>query len=290
MIITNIVGGLGNQMFQYSIAKSIAKKRKDTFKLDISFYPNQTLRKYELNFFNIEEVFATPFEIEQFKGKRTFLSKFKKKLGFEKLKNKGYFNEKALSVYDQDVFEYDENIYLDGYWQSEKYFLDIKDEICKDFSLKNPISVEANKYLKEIHTKESVSIHIRRGDYVHNSHTNSVHGVCSLDYYKNAIDYMDKNIDSAYYFIFSDDIQWCKDNFSFLANKCFIDDTKSTFDDLDLMKNCRHNIIANSTFSWWAAWLNSNNDKIVICPKNWFSNTKMQKESKDIMPQNWLKI
>ena len=289
MIITSISGGLGNQMFQYAIAKSIAKKRNDIFKMDVNFYPKQTLRKYELDFFNLKENFATNEEIEAIKGKVTFFSKLKKRLGYSN-NHKSFFQEKALSTFDKDVFEYNDNVYLDGYWQNEKYFIDIKNDIYKDFTLKNEISIEAKRYLYLIQNSKSVSIHIRRGDYIQNVHTNNVHGICAIEYYEQAVSYITKRVDSPYFYIFSDDIAWCKENFNFIENKLYIDETKSAFDDLELMKNCQHNIIANSTFSWWAAWLNENNNCIIICPKNWFANTKMQEESKDILPKAWVKI
>ena len=113
-------------------------------------------------------------------------------------------------------------------------------------------------------------MHVRRGDYVQNTHTNSVHGTCSEAYYQKAIKHIEKNIDNPNFYIFSDDIAWCKENFDFLENKFFVDDTKSAFDDMELMKNCKHNIITNSTFSWWGSWMNGGNKKIVVAPKIWF--------------------
>jgi len=258
MVTVKITGGLGNQMFQYTIAKSIAIKNNDNFSLDISFYPKQTLRKYELNFFNIEENVAKPESI---------FSKIKRKLGFAP---KEYYMEKEVAVFDKEVFNYKDNIILDGYWQNENYFKDIRAEILKDFTLKKDISKEANNYLKKIRNNNSVSLHIRRGDYL-NSGTNEVHGICDINYYKRAIKYIDIKVNNPIYYIFSDDITWCKENFDFLENKTFVDDTKSAFDDLELMKNCKHNIIANSTFSWWGAWLNENIEKIVISPTIWWS-------------------
>lgn len=287
MIITKIHGGLGNQMFQYAIAKAIAKKREDAYKVDISFYPNQTLRKYQLSFFNIKESIATLDEVNNLKGKDNLISKIRKKLKVEK---QSYYLEKIFSVYDKTVFKYKDNLYLDGYWQNEKYFLDIREDLIKEFTLKNEISDFAKKYLKKINYLDSVSIHIRRGDYIANQHTNSVHGVCNIEYYKNAIEYINNIIKNPNYFIFSDDIVWCKENFDFLKNKIFVDDTKSEFEDLELMKNCKHNIIANSTFSWWSAWLNNNDGKVIIAPKQWFSDSKMQESSGDIIPKQWIRI
>ena len=285
MIISKISGGLGNQMFQYAIAKSITHQTNDSLKLDISFYPQQTLRKYELNLFNIEEDIASNNEIQKLAGDENIWFRIKRKLGINPERPKSYFSEKETTAFDKKVFEYENNIYLDGYWQNEKYFRNIRAELLKGFTLKDDISHAAKKYLDDIENTASVSLHVRRGDYVQNTHTNSVHGICDLEYYQKAIAYISKNIDSPTFYIFSDDINWCKDNFEFLENKVYIDDTKSAFDDFELMKSCRHNIIANSTFSWWGAWLNRNKDKIVISPAIWWSKRKSH-----IAPKEWIKL
>ena len=285
MIIARISGGLGNQMFQYAIAKSVAIKNNDVFKLDISFYPKQTLRKYELNLFNIEQNLASDDECNRLRGKDNFIFKVLKKLGFEK-RPKSYYKEKEVAVFDDNVFNLKGDIYLDGYWQNENYFKVIKDEILKDFTLKQDISKEAKEYLKQIEHSNSVSLHIRRGDYVQNIDTNKTHGICDINYYKKAIKYISDNVSNPKFYIFSDDIAWCKENFEFLENKIFADQTKSALEDLELMKNCKHNIIANSTFSWWGAWLNENKEKIVIAPKIWWS----ARPDKTIVCDGWIKL
>ncbi|MGJ0363448.1 alpha-1,2-fucosyltransferase [Aliarcobacter cryaerophilus] len=290
MIITKITGGLGNQMFQYAVAKAIAKKRQDEFKLDKYFYPKQTLRKYELNQFNLEEKIATNDEVIKLAGNENFWFKVKRKIGLNPKRPKSYFEEKEIAKFHEEVFEYQDNIYLDGYWQNEEYFKDIRDEILKDFTLRSDISNEAKKYLEYIKNLQSVSLHVRRGDYVQNSHTNSVHGTCNLKYYQKAIKKIEQNIENPIFYIFSDDIVWCKENFEFLENKVFVDDTENAFDDLELMKNCKHNIIANSSFSWWGAWLNQNENKIVIAPKRWFADDKLESQSKDIICESWVRI
>jgi len=276
MIISKISGGLGNQMFQYAIAKSIAIKNNDKFSLDISFYPKQTLRKYELSLFKIEE---------NLQNAENIFEKIKRKLGFI---SKEYFIEKEIATFDKDVFRYGNNIILDGYWQNENYFKDIRVEILKDFIPKNSISDESKGYLSLIASLMSVSLHIRRGDYVQDSTTNVNHGICGIEYYKEAIQYFENKFTNITFFIFSDDIAWCKENFEFIDNKVFIDNTKNAIEDLELMKNCKHNIIANSTFSWWGAWLNSHKDKIVIAPKQWFAKKEWQDEN--IACDNWVKI
>jgi hypothetical protein len=268
MIVVKVSGGLGNQMFQYAIARSISKKRKDQFKMDLLFYPAQLLRNYELASFNIFENIATVNEIKALSGSDYFIYKAARKAGL-KLRPKTYFKEKKTTAFDPKVFDYSDRVYLDGFWQNEMYFIDIRREICRDFTPKEELSSQSKLYLKKIKKCNSVSIHVRRGDYVSNTHTNNVHGVCSLSYYKKAIKYIKSKEQKVVFFIFSDDINWCKDNFKFIEDKCFIDNSNSAIEDLELMKNCNHNIIANSSFSWWGGWLNLNLDKIVISPKNW---------------------
>jgi uncharacterized protein (DUF1499 family) len=273
MIITRISGGLGNQMFQYAIAKSIAQKNNDTFKLDITFYPKQTLRKYELNLLNINENIALENESIQLRGKEGFIFRVCKKLSLPLNRPTSYLQEKENTVFDETIYNQEGNIYLDGFWQNEKYIIDIRKELIQDFTPKNNRSIEAQKYLNNINKTNSISLHVRRGDYVSNQHTNNVHGVCDINYYKRAIDYIKNEIENPIFYIFSDDIIWCKENFSFLKEKVFIDKTENLIDDLELMMHCKHNIIANSSFSWWGAWLNTNKQKIVISPILWW-NTK----------------
>jgi hypothetical protein len=270
LIISKISGGVGNQMFQYAIAKAIAKKRNDKFKLDISFYINQKLRNYELYKFNIEENLAHNNDKIKLKGRDDFFFKLIRKLTPKQFRPKSYFLEKKNSVFYEEVFNYKNNIYLDGYWQNEKYFKDIKHELVKDFNLKRNLKMPILKLLNDIVNNESVSIHVRRGDYINNSIVNKIHGVCSIDYYKNASELISQNIRNPIFYIFSDDINWCKKNFNFIKSKFFIDNTSDALEDLELMKNCKHNITANSSFSWWAAWLNKNSSNIVISPKIWW--------------------
>ena len=177
MIITRISGGLGNQMFQYAIAKSIAKKNNDVFKLDLSFYPKQTLRKYELDLLNIDEQIASEDECIKFRAKENLVFKVKNRLGLTINRPKSYVLESNLTLFDSVIYNREGDIYLDGFWQNEEYFKSIREDILKDFTLKDVIEEEVKKYLERIQNSNSVSLHIRRGDYIDNSHTNNVHGV-----------------------------------------------------------------------------------------------------------------
>jgi hypothetical protein len=282
MIISKITGGLGNQMFQYSIAKAVALKNNDHFKLDLFFYPTQDLRKYELSLFNIEENIISNEELQNIVGSHSIFSKIYKIFGL----NKTYFIEKEIVAFDSNVFNNAKNKYLIGYWQNEKYFKDIRSEILNCFKSKDKISFEANYYLKRIKNSNSVALHVRRGDYIQDRHTNSVHGVCNLDYYNRAISYINSKVSNPVYFIFSDDMPWCKENIHHLGDIIFVDNTSNSIDDLELMKSCKHNIIANSTFSWWGGWLNNYKSKIVIAPKIWF----LKSPDKNPACREWIKL
>jgi len=278
MIISKISGGLGNQMFQYAIAKSIAMKNKDIFKLDISAYKRYKLHNgYRLNAFNIEENIANKNEIFKL---RSFDNRIVRRLKF--LKKNTYYQEKERTVYDCNVWNYD-NIYLDGYWQNESYFLNIREVLLKEFSLKNDISLLAQRYLREIDSSQSVSIHVRRGDYLKHPEI----GVLDMEYYRESVSYMVNHLENPVFYIFSNDISWCKAHFKFIEKSIFIEETESELEDMELMKHCSHNIVANSTFSWWGAWLNENEKKIVIAPKKWMAvNTKNYKW----IPKSWMEI
>ncbi len=287
MIIVNILGGLGNQMFQYALYRSLLEKKNDV-KYDLSGFGNYELHNgYELNrLFNITENIATKEECTSLKDSNTFLGKVKKKV----------FGSKKTHVIDKD-FKFDPSVfelnqaYLDGYWQSEKYFTSIEDIIRKEFTFKLPMQDPRNKEIVEkMKTTNSVSLHVRRGDYVTNPSAAKVHGnICTLDYYEKAIKLVNNKVQDPVFFVFSDDIEWAKENLN-IEHAEYIDWNKgeNSYLDMQLMSNCKNNIIANSSFSWWGAWLNSNKEKTVIAPSRWFNDPSLN--TKDIVPNNWLKI
>jgi len=261
-MIVKILGGLGNQLFQYAYGRNMELSGKKVV-FDTSFFAGNknnkdTARNFKLDKFNI----ATNAE---FSPKKHLISdiwiKIKRRLGLS----------------------------TDIYFQSEKHFINISDNIRQEFILKKPLSDKAQEVLGDIAKNASVSLHIRRGDYVTNKNTNTFHGTCDLGYYEKAISWIKEKVDSPVFFVFSDDIAWAKDNFKgsefVLVSSPEIEDVE----ELILMSKCKHNIIANSSFSWWGAWLNSNLNKIIIAPKNWFNNEKANKNN-DIIPDKWIKI
>jgi hypothetical protein len=281
MIISKISGGLGNQMFQYAIGQSVATKYKKPFNLDLSDIPPNSPFKYRLDMFNIKAETASANDINKMKGKSDFSGKILRKFLGSAL-YPFYHKESERTIFDSSVFS-NSDIYLDGYWQNEEYFLDIRSVLLDDFSLKSEVSNNAKKYLEPIMLNNSVSLHVRRGDYSKHPEI----GIMDIEYYKKAVEYICKKIDKPVFYIFSNDIKWCESNFTFIENKVFINDTESEIDDLFLMKSCSHNIIANSSFSWWAAWLNTNKQKIIISPLKWMAvNPKGHKW----VPDSWLQF
>lgn len=300
MIIVKLIGGLGNQLFQYALGRQLAEINSTILKLDLSGFEEYKLQRYALQPFEIWQNIATIEEIETFKQKNStrqlrLSSKIGRRLGFQFYPTFNFYqntiviNEKQFS-FDPSVLELKGNIYLDGYWQTEKYFVKIKDILLREFSIKYKQDSINTELAMQIKNTESVSIHIRRGDYISNPKTNQVHGVCSMDYYQKSVNQIVQQFPNCHFYIFSDDHSWVKDNFKVNLPMTMVDhnDASTNYEDLRLMSLCNHNIIANSSFSWWGACLNKNSEKIVIAPERWFNDPTV--DTSDLIPENWIKI
>lgn len=255
MVIVRINGGLGNQIFQYASAKSHSLKYNVEYRFETSSYNNDVLRNFELSKFpNIKYKI-----LEQVDLNRSF--------------------KQINDNYIYNVFPND-NIFLNGYWQSEKYFKEHKSIICDELSMSSDFRKNIIDKYPDI--EESLSIHIRRSDYVHQEQH---HPLQTLQYYKDSYDNI--NDDNIKVKIFSDDISWCKDNIKF--NNVTYVEGQDNLSDLYTMSLCKHNIIANSSFSWWGAYLNKNSNKLVIGPSRWFG-PNLPLNTKDIIPESWITI
>lgn len=289
MLIIRVTGGLGNQMFQYAFYKMLLDIGKDEVKLDTFAFKDYSLHNgYELeNIFNINPNKANQDEINKLKKENNILLKLLYKFKRNKnciIRNELIFDESMLNL---------KNKYLQGYWQSEKYFLNVKNEILKDFKFKSFDDIKNINLMNIIKKNNSTSIHIRRGDYLNQENRKFYGGICNDNYYLSAINLIKKKVDRPLFIVFSNDIEWCK---KFFNNK-FKDDKfiyvdwnkgENSYKDMQLMSICDNNIIANSSFSWWGAWLNAKDEKIVIAPSKWM-NFK-QNDINDIIPSGWLKI
>jgi hypothetical protein len=250
MIITNIIGGLGNQLFQYATGKRLADIHGVEHKIDITGFEEYKLHAYSLDKFNISAPLATPEEITALRSNdRTYISE-------------------VSSFVDSRVLTAGPDTYLRGHWQSEQYFSDIRSSLLSEYTLRAPLNEADLSVLSLITSSHSVVIHIRRMDYATNAH----HGLCDLSYYDEAIAHTAQSVPEPTFFIFSDDPAWVKENLKTTFPCVYVDHNDATrnYADVYLMSQCQHFIIANSTFSWWGAWMSTHEHKIIVAPKQWF--------------------
>lgn len=262
------MGGLGNQMFQYAFGYARSKHLSVDLCIDLSALETDSQRNYQLD------------------GFPTIVYKKKYSECMHSLSRR--YNEKHF-YFDADSIAQGDGTYYVGYWQSEKYFKHIQNEIYSLYKFNNPIDNYSISCLNKILLTNSVSLHVRRGDYITSKAANEILGACGISYYQAATEFFKSKFNNVHFFIFSDDISWVKKNLNFLTREeCeFIeyDNGSHDIDELHLMSRCTHHIIANSTFSWWGAWLNCNPEKIVIAPKRWFRSSGY--ETKDLIPEKW---
>lgn len=276
MLIVYLCNQLGNQMFQYALYRKLLYLGKDV-KLDVRHF-RKYLEHYRLdNIFDLNLSIATTKEIKYIQG---YIARLKRKIFGE---CSPIFNEVNTDtmIFKKEVFQY-ENMYLYGFWQSEKYFSDIRNILLSEFNFPEINDDKNMDILKKIQQHISVSIHVRRGDYV-----TSIFPTMTKDYYQRAMDYFFKKYSNVFFVVFSDDISWAKKYISF-KNGIFVNwnNGKESYKDMQLMSLCNHNIIANSSFSWWGAWLNRNEDKEIIAPSKWFYHRK----TPDIYCPGWIII
>ena len=292
MILVRLQGGLGNQMFQYALGRYLAIRNNAQLKLDITMLRGNihgvTKRDYRLSTFNIEESLATEKEIGWFRKYR-----FKKgRLWFwynRLIADRSRYAWEEHFNFEPWVLTLKDPVYLDGFWNTEKYFKKIEDTVRKEFTLRKELGPESQKLLSEIKAVESISLHVRRGDYVSDPRTNAWFNICSNEYYDKAMQKITQSVTGPHFFIFSDDIAWVKENIVSPFPATYISgNVEHPEEDMYLMSQCKHNIIANSTFSWWGAWLNSNPDKMVIAPQQWFQTPKM--DTCDLLPSTWVTL
>jgi hypothetical protein len=294
-IITQLKGGLGNQMFRYAAGKALAAEKGFELQIDISFLiANSTdhgdfiARPYELGIFPA----ITEKVIDIDKQHQPLLwRKVKRKLGIGSLSVPVY--KETSFAFNNSFVEVEAPTVLDGDLQSEKYFKRHKELIRKSFRFQNLPSNDPNNALIDFAKKETViSVHVRRGDYL-NAYNSAINGICSKDYYETTIKMMRDRFPDATFFFFSNDMEWVKQELTHLTDRCrFIEGntSRNSWKDMYLMSVCKHNIIANSSFSWWGAWLNVNVNKTVIAPSRWFNSCNPFYNTSDLLPENWIKI
>jgi hypothetical protein len=292
MVISHLIGGLGNQMFQYAAGRAISLRLQTPLRLDTVDF-----RRYGLHQgFELERVFNIPAEVAQATDVRRTLRwqswprirLLVSRAGMAWIRNKALIIEPSFS-YWQGIRDLPDDCYLVGYWQTEKYFLEAAETIRKDFSFDLPVNEINAALMRKITGSSSVALHVRRGDYVSSPNAAETYSLCSLDYYRSAIKYIANHVEHPNFFIFSDDIAWAKENLHMDFPHQYIDHNAGadSYMDMRLMSLCKHNIIANSSFSWWSAWLNANRTKIVIAPERWFANGVAVH---DLLPDSWVTL
>ncbi len=295
MIIVRLKGGLGNQLFQYAFGRALSERTGQSLFFDDAYFEEAkegTVRHYELNKFVTEVNCSIPFLIRNaINAKHRYIrSKFLKVLSM--------FT--PVQFFNEVHFHYDEKLlstcrnginYYDGDWQSPRYFNAIRSILLEELRIRLSLSPLSSSLSESIQKENAISIHFRRGDYVFSKSANSFHGLCSLDYYQRAIELFIKEEKDVTFYVFSDDIEWVKANLKIKNRPVnYIKHTsdETNYEDLHLMSICKHHIIANSSFSWWGAWLNNYPLKRVIAPKKWFVDDSIN--TNDLIPIEWIRI
>jgi Glycosyl transferase family 11 len=307
MIISKLTGGLGNQMFQYAAGLALAHKHRTALKLDTGWFPVNAARSgvrhyaYALHCFNVLEQFATQEEINGLIGQSGGL--FEKVayraatiLGLHRLSrvlgpSVGQLHNQESAKFYPSFLDLPDNTYLSGTFQSEKFFLPVAEQLRPQFSFRYPLSSEVAGLAREIKETESISVHFRWGDYVSDARYRESLGVLPMGYYRDAVALLRQKLGTAIkLYVFSDDIDAVEKEFLPDAPRTYVRGVRpeNSHDELRLMALCRHNVIANSTFSWWAAWLNANSAKVVIAPDPFFQG--LGADGADVVPESWVKL
>jgi len=286
VIVTRLQGGLGNQMFQYAAGLRLAAARQAELRLDLSLLDvrdGRTPRTFELDRLSITATRATPEETEALLTKRPLAARLVRRDPRAAARERHFH-------YDPAVAQLPDDTCLEGYWQSERYFADAADLVRRQFRLRSEPSGRNAELVRQIASCTAVSVHVRRGDYATDPTTNAAHGLCPLDYYRRAAAYLAQRVREPVFFLFSDDPEWTKAHLALGGDAIAVDHNgpDDGAEDLRLLSLCRHHVIANSSFSWWGAWLCEHAEKIVVAPDRWFADRA--KDTSDLLPARWVKL
>lgn len=272
MIVSKLRGGLGNQLFGYAAGRALAARLNTELFLDLDDYDIKPNREFELQHYKLE---------------------FKRYLR-PRNRWRQWFKRPLMEVTEPHYHwgpileETPDNSRIQGYWHSEKYFRHLRDNLLNEFELRSPLEGPNEDAAREIQAAPSVSLHIRRTDYLM-PHILKFHGVMPIEYFQNALRIVREKAGKVRIWIFSDDMEWARVHFSGEPDVRFVDwNLNRPTEDLRLMSLCSHNIIVNSTFGWWGAWLNRNPKRIVVAPRNWFLDRTH--DTRDVIPEDWIKI
>ncbi len=313
MVISKIFMGLGNQMFQYAAGRSLSLHKNVPFAVETSSYNGYALRKYELeDFFEISPAHASLQQLDEYRLFQPVKVVWNKLFSADKMRYYACpYEEQGLKRtllklnevllpghkrktylepeyhFNRNFFNTPDNVFLIGYFMSSLYFKDVEETINKDFTVRPDLIKHLKVIDNDIANANSVSIHIRRADFTL-AHNSELHGVIPVEFYYKAIETIAAKITSPHFYIFSDDINWVQQNLKTDYATTFVSNfiTKQAVEDFYLMSQCKHNIIANSSFSWWAAYLNKNKQKMVVAPQKWYNRSPYN--YKDVYPAGWI--
>lgn len=290
MIITRLDGGLGNQMFQYAYGAYLAHRHRTTMCVDTRAYEPGPSHGYLLDKFRIEAAEADQETLSLLPRKYRDKTNNTRWLGAVRPTRYRRYKEGGFGFDSEHLMAPDDS-YLVGYWQSEKFFPGMRQSLLQQFQLAQPLSRRSKKIAEQIDRPGSVAIHVRRGDYITNQSAAQLYQAIEIEHYHEAIEqWSESNYGRIQVFVFSNDIQWCQQNLQVSAPVHFVDHTTAdtAYEDLALMSRAACNVIANSTFSWWAAWLNSRPDKVVVRPPGWFKPNTM--DDSHVLPADWMSL
>lgn len=289
MIIVKLMGGLGNQMFQYALGRQLALRHNTELKLDLHFLLDRTpgtvavFRDYDLDIFNMAASVATKEEVMCFTCPpypRAF-QRLRRRALPKQVKRERHFH------FDPSIEAAPNDVYLDGYWQSPRYFESTERVIRRDFTYSDRYPHADKTMAERIRNTVSICVNVRRKDFV----GSPLHDVCTPEYFRRGVGYVRARERRSECFVFSDDIDWCQEHLALDSPVTFIghEFAGQKFGAyLQLMSACRHFVIPNSTFAWWAVWLNEHSSKIVVAPAKWFNDPAI--DSTDLIPQSWMRL
>lgn len=286
-----LVGGLGNQMFQYATARAVALRLGVPLRLDLSWFgtedPN---RSYALGPLRIDASVARAGMLDTLRmqvGRR--LAARLRPLPISLGHALGYFAERSFR-YDDRVMRLRAPVFMEGYYQSACYFMDARDRLLTELGVREAPAATTAACLDAIRSSDAICLHVRRGDYVSNPAAQAMHGTCSLDYYARGIELASAGLRTPHAFIFSDDPVWVRANLRLGIPSTVVDihGPDQAHEDLRLMSACRRFVIANSSLSWWGAWLAPEEDKIVVAPSRWFARDDV--DTRDLIPPTWVRV
>lgn len=293
MIITRLVGGLGNQMFQYAAGRRLADRLGAKLKLDLSLLHREGNRQYGLDRFHVRAPVTRYLSLDFYEGRHNAALRPWIIRRYGAIVRSLYVVMKEpvdMSLSNEVLQTRRRHTILSGFWQSEKYFLDDAEAIRQDLTLKAPPIGQNKDLMSVIAQVNAVSLHVRRGDYVHKPQANAFHGLCSLEYYQKAVARIAAQVPAPHFFIFSDDPEWSRLNLRLSHPATFVthNGADHAFEDLRLMSCCRHHIIANSSFSWWGAWLAAPPGGLVVAPERWYAVSTIN--TANLLPPAWIRL